>query len=125
MVDLPAPDKPVNHNTHGFWLGERGARLLVHIDGLPVDVGGAPQGEVDDAHADGAVGEAVDDDEAAEVAVLAVGGERHRLAEIEIAHADLVQFEGLGGDVLQGVDVDLVFGVLEGPAIDRAPSLIT
>jgi hypothetical protein len=41
-------------------------------------------------------------------AVLRVGGERHRLVEMQVAVSDLVQFQPLGGQVLLGVHVDLV-----------------
>ena len=59
---------------HGRLLaGQCGACRLVHVDRLPVDVGGAAQGEIDEPHADRVVGEAVDDDEASRG-----GGSRHR-----------------------------------------------
>ena len=78
MVDLPEPDRPVNHSTRRLLPGLAGARRLVHVERLPMDVGGAAQREVDEAHADRVVGEAVDDDEAAEVAVLGIGCEGDR-----------------------------------------------
>ena len=46
MVDLPAPDRPVNHSTHGFWPFSARARRLVDVERLPVDVLRAPQREV-------------------------------------------------------------------------------
>ena len=45
--------------------------------------------------ADGVVGEPVDQDEAAGVAVLVVGVEGDRPVELEVADADLVQLERL------------------------------
>ena len=60
-----------------------GMGLLVDFDRLPVNVLGAPQREMDQAGADGAVGHAVDQDEAAGIAVLGVGVERDRLVEAQ------------------------------------------
>src|SRR5207248_10522704 len=84
------------------------ACLLVDVHRLPVHVLRAAQSEVDQPGADGVVGEAVDEDEAAESAILAVGLERDRPVELELAHADVVELEPLGGGVLERVDVDLV-----------------
>ena len=95
--------------------GLGGARRLVHVERLPVDVGGAAQREVDEPHADRVVGEAVDDDEAAEIAVLVIGREgewagRDRDCTTPIS----LRLERLGRDMLERVDVDLVFRLLEG-----------
>ena len=112
MVDLPAPERPVNHSTHGLLALERGARArLVDVERLPVDVLRAAQREVEQAGADGGVGQPVDQDEAAGVAVLRVGVEGDRPVELEVADADLVELERLGGEVLERVDVDLVLGL--------------
>ena len=81
MVDLPAPDRPVNHSTHGFCALMRGAGGLVDLGRLPVDVGRAAQREVDHPAADRRIGDAVDQDEGAHLAVFAVGIERDRLVE--------------------------------------------
>ena len=51
-------------------------RALVDLDRLPVDVVGASQREVEQPGADGVVGQPVDDDESAHVAVLDVRIER-------------------------------------------------
>src|SRR5204863_515073 len=59
------------------------ACLLVDVHRLPVHVLRAAQREVDQPGADGVVGEAVDEDEAAERAILAVGLERDRPVELE------------------------------------------
>ena len=64
----------------GLLLLERGALGLADRERLPVDVGGAAQPEGDHAGADGVVGEAVDQDEGAGLAVLGVGVERDRRA---------------------------------------------
>ena len=54
MVDLPEPDRPVNHSTAGFWPFSSARALLVHVERLPMHVGGAAQAEIDHAGADGA-----------------------------------------------------------------------
>ena len=115
MVDLPEPDRPVNHSTAGFWPFGLGARILVHVERLPMDVGRAPQTEIDHAGADRRIGEAVDQDEAARVAVLVIGIEGDGLRRGDIAVADFVQMQGLAGQMVERVDVDLVlqFGDLD------------
>ena len=90
---------------------ERGVCAAVDVDGLPVHVLRAAQGKVQHAGAHGVVGEAVDHDEAAQVAVLRIGFEHHRLIQVQVAHADLVQLQRARGQVLQRVDVDLVLGL--------------
>ena len=119
MVDLPAPERPVNHRTVGRWPALRPRADLGHVERLPMHVGGAAQGEIDEPHADRVVGEAVDDDEAAKLAVLVIGRKGDRRAEIEIAHADLVERQRLGRHMFERVDVDLVFGAFE-RAVDGA-----
>ena len=78
IVDLPAPDRPVNQTMAGFCLFSAARSRLADEERLPVDVGAAPQPEGDHAGADGMIGEAVDDDEGAGPAVLVVGIERDR-----------------------------------------------
>ena len=108
MVDLPAPESPVSQSTHGALALERGTRRLVDVDVLYVDIVGAAQRELQHPGAHGLVGQPVDQDEAAGVAVLGVGVESNRLVELELADADLVQLELLCGEMLERVDVDLV-----------------
>ena len=74
-----------------------------------MDVGGAAEREVDHAGRDRRVGEAVDQDEAAGVAVLGIGVEGDRLGGREVDEADLVQLQHLRGDVLERIDVEPVF----------------
>ena len=69
MVDLPAPERPVNHSTAGFWPFRRGMRLAADVEVLAMDVLRAAQREMEHARGDGGVGELVDQDEAAERAV--------------------------------------------------------
>ena len=108
MVDLPEPESPVNHSTQGSWPLRLGAGLRVHVERLPMDVGRAPETELDHAGADRRIGEAVDDDETAGVAIFAIGIEGEGFGCREIAIADLVELERARRDVLERVDVDLV-----------------
>src|SRR6266704_2829736 len=82
--------------------------LFVYLDRLPVDVLRSPESEVQQACADRFVGEPIDQDKAARVAVLLVGIEGDYLIEIEIAYADFVQMQRLRREMLERVDVDLV-----------------
>ena len=75
----------------GRWPLSRGVRRLVDVERLPVDVLRAAQREVEHPGADRLVGEPVDQDEAAGVAVLVVGVEGDRPVELEVADADLVE----------------------------------
>jgi len=95
------------------------ARRLVHVQVLPVDVAGAPQREVQRSGGDGGVALAVDQDEGAERTVARVRLERERLVEVQVAAGDLVELQVLGGQVLLGVDVDLVLDLGDRGA-DRA-----
>src|SRR5690606_35142931 len=88
-------------------------RGLVHVQVLPVHVVGAAQGEVQGAGGDGVVVLAVDQDESAKGAVLGVGRERDRLLQAEVAVADLVELQALGGQVLLGVHVDPVLDLAD------------
>ena len=75
-----------------------------------MDVAGPAQREVDQPQANRVVGEPVDDDEAAKVAVVGVRRKRDLLVERQVANADLVEGQRSGGGVFKGVDVDLVLG---------------
>jgi len=68
--------------------------------------------------------EAVDEDKPAERAIIAVGLERDRPVELQLAHSDVVEFEPFGGRVLQGVDVDLVLERLMVAETVRVPAFI-
>ena len=109
MVDLPEPDRPVNHSTTGLWpfSVSRSARLI--SSGLRVDVGRAAQAELDHAGADRGVGVAVDQDEGAGVAVVRVGVEGDRCSTVDRLQKP-ISFSAsvLRGQVLERVDVDLV-----------------
>ena len=109
IVDLPAPDRPVNQTMAGFCLLSAARCGLADQERLPVDIGAAPQPEGDHAGADRMIGEAVDDDERAGAAILVVGIEGDREARRQVADRDVVELERRRGEMLAGVDVDLVF----------------
>ncbi len=123
IVDLPLPERPVIHSTHGRCPFCARARVLVDFGRLPVDVLRAAQREVQHAGADRPVAEAVDDDEAAHVAVVGVRIERDRAIEREIAHADLVEMQRLRREVIERVDVDDVLRLAERRAERRRAEL--
>ena len=106
--DLPAPGSPVSHTTNGSLPLRSGARGAVDLVRLPGDVVRAAQREVQQAGADRVVRDAVDEDEAARVAVLRVRVEGDRLAQLDVDDADLVQLEVVRGDAVERVDVELV-----------------
>ncbi|MNP05027.1 hypothetical protein D3C76_969680 [compost metagenome] len=68
------------------------------------------------ARTDGVVAQAVDDDEAAGIAVFGIGIEGDSLVQAQVADADFVQLQGPGRQLLQGIDVDLVLQVRAGHA---------
>ena len=74
-----------------------------------MEIGAAAQPEGDHAGADGVVGETVDDDERTGPPVSLIGIERDRDAGRQIAKADVVEGERVGGEVLAGIGVDPVF----------------
>ena len=108
IVDLPAPDSPVNQTIAGFCFFSAARSLLPIEKRLPVNVGRAAQAERDHAGADRAVRVAVDDDEGAGLPVLLVGIEDDRRRRRDVAEADVVEAERRGGEMLARVDVDLV-----------------
>ncbi len=66
------------HARPGCWPLSAARASRVDVERLPVDVLGPAQREVEQPGADGGVGQPVDEDEAAHVAVLGVGVERDR-----------------------------------------------
>ena len=110
MVDLPAPDRPVNHSTAGFWFFSAACASRRDVERLPMDVLRAAQREVQHARRDRGVGQLVDQDEAAERRGLsrrartrAAG--RSRGCATPIALSSSV----LAARCSMRVDVDLVF----------------
>ena len=87
---------------------DRGARRAVHVERLPLHVGGASQGEVQRTAGHGGKGLPVHQDEGAERRIVGIRLEGNRLVEAEVAGGDLVELQALGGDVFLGVDVGFV-----------------
>src|SRR4051812_16219625 len=87
---------------------DRRARRAIDRKVLGMDVVRAAQREVQHARADGLIGEAIDDDKAAGVAVMRIRIERDRLVELELANADFVQLELLRRDMLERIHIDPV-----------------
>ena len=83
MVDLPEPDRPVNHSTAGFWPLSSARACLFTSSACQWTLVARLQAEIDHAGADRGVGEAVDQDEAARVAVVAIGIEGEGLRQGE------------------------------------------
>src|SRR5438045_3974289 len=75
----------------GLLAGVLGAGGLADVERLPMDVGSPPERKVNEPHAHRIVGEAVDDDEAAELAVIRIRSKSDGAIEIDVANADLVQ----------------------------------
>ncbi|MNV56100.1 hypothetical protein D3C71_1483690 [compost metagenome] len=84
-------------------------RLFVNVNRLPVDVLRATQGKVQESGADRIVGQAVNHDETAGIAIFLVGIKCDWLIKAQVADADFIQVQCLGGEVLERIDVDLVF----------------
>ena len=91
----------------GLRPGERGQRRLGR-HGLGDLVGGGDRAH--DAERHGLVGQRIDQDEGAELAVFLIGRRHHRPVEAEGDLADLVHQENVGRAGFEGVDVD---GVVE------------
>src|SRR6202171_3890239 len=98
MVDFPAPLSPVSQSTQG----------RCHFRRLPADIGRAAQREIDHSRGRDAVAEAIDQNETAEIAIVAIGLADQRPVEGEMDVADLVGPEGGRGLMLHGVDRDAV-----------------
>ena len=98
---------------------EVGARVLVHVERLPMDVGCPAQAVADHAGGDRRIGEAVDQDERAGRAVVVIDVEGDRLRQRQVAEADIVESERLGRERLEALDVDMVLEVAHRRA-DRA-----
>ena len=109
MVDFPAPERPVNHSTHGRLRLQLGARLLVDIEQRASARFASAGGEVQHTGANRVVGQAVDQNEATEIPILAIRRKDDRPIELEPADADIVELEFLRRDMLERVDVDFVF----------------
>jgi hypothetical protein len=87
-----------------------------------VHVGGAAQREVERAAGDGGEALAVDQDEAAEQAVVGVRSKAIGWSRLRLHVGDLVELQALGGDVLLRVDVGLVLDLGDLRRTVRVPS---
>ena len=108
-VRLAGPRKARQPNHARLLPLEIGVGTLVDLDRLPFDDLRSPQSLAQHAGGDGVVGDAVDQDEAAGVAILGVGIKGDRPVEFQFADADFVEVQLLGLHMFQSVDVDLVF----------------
>src|SRR5690606_30950110 len=100
---------------HGWFLVLlAGAGLGIDVDVLVMNVLGTTQRKVQHAGTNGVVGETVDEQEAAELAVVGVGLKGHRAIEADVADTNLVHGQLVSGQVLHGVDVDAVLQVGHG-----------
>ena len=73
-----------------------------------MDIGRATQRECDHPARDRRVAHSIDEDEAAHFAIVGIRIERDRTIERDVAEADLVEIEMLGGNMLERADVDFV-----------------
>ena len=86
----------------------RGVQFPADIDCLAHQIGRPPQAERDHSGGHGAIGVAIDEDEASGFVDLAVGVEGDRAVESDVAEADIVERKGLRRYMLEGVDMDAV-----------------
>ena len=84
----------------------RGARGLVHVHRLPMDIAGAPQGEIDRASGGGGMGFSINQDEIGQLALLLLGRERQRRVRGEVADRDFVELQFPRGDAGLRVYID-------------------
>ena len=119
MVDLPAPDRPVNHSTAGFWsfsaacvsrLTSSACQWMLCARrsakwSMPAPTVALVSLSIRMKPPSTRLG----------VDVRVVGLEHDRPVGRDLGDADLVQLQRLGREMLQRVDVDLVLG-LAGPS---------
>src|SRR6201999_2848675 len=89
-------------------------RIAIHIQRLPMYVAGPAQSEMQHTGGHGGIADLIDKNEAAELAALLIRFEHQRLVDGKVCNADGIQAQSLGGEMLQGIDVDLVFGTVDG-----------
>ena len=89
----------------------RGAGRPINIQGLPVHVFGAPQGEFQHPGADCMVRQSVNQNEATHFPVFGIRTEGNGLVDAKFADADVVQLQPLGRLVFECIDV---YAELEG-----------
>lgn len=104
----------MNHTTDAVWFLDLGANLAVHIKALPRNVLRAAEAVVDDTGTERRIGDAVDQDEGAGLAVGRIGIERHRLVSRKGERPNLVELQRLGRALLKRVDVGAELEVGDG-----------
>ena len=108
IVDLPAPERPVNHRIAGRWclIAACASRSTVRSWRWMLVARRRPWAIIPAAAV--SLVDAVDQDEGAGLAVLDVGVEGDRRRGGEIAEADLVERQRLRRQLVEIVDVDAV-----------------
>src|SRR3546814_8261857 len=86
----------------------RGVRLAADLDRLPVDILRPPERELDQPGPHRRVGHLVDQDEPAQIPIIAIALEHDAAIGVDFRHADIVQFERLRRQLGHRVDVDRV-----------------
>ena len=109
MVDLPEPDRPVNHSTAGCWPFSAARAALSTSSACQWMLVARRRPKCDHAGADRRVGVAVDQDEGAGVAVVAHRDRTRPARRSRFAEADLVERRAsVAARCVERVDVDLV-----------------
>jgi len=85
ITDFPAPDRPVNHRIAARLMFELSARLPADREIVTVNVGRAAQAMGDHARRRRFVGEPVDQNEGAGVAIVRIGIKRRSASSSQIA----------------------------------------
>ena len=92
----------------GFLPDQCRARRFVDFERLPVNIGGTSQSKRDHSAPDGCVIEAIDQNEPAHLSVFRIRIEWRRPIKRDVAKADVIQIEMLGGDMFERIDADFV-----------------
>ena len=96
---------------HWLLVFHAGMMFAADIGRLPVNILRPAQREMDQPGPHGAVGHLVDQDEPAKVAAPLIGHERNVAVDSHIRHADRVQVQRFGGQMVHRVDIDLILGL--------------
>ena len=123
MVDLPDPDRPVNHRQRGCWCLMRARAALSTSTCCQWMLPARRSAKSRVPAATVALVWRSIRMKAPSVAVVGIGLERHRLVEVQVAVGDFVEIEVLGRQVFLGVDVDLVLDLGDRAPTVRAPIL--
>ena len=115
--------KPGEPQHGGLLVLEVGMEIARHVGRLPMDILCPAQREVQHARCDGGIADLVDQDEAAQRPVLFIGLEHDLLVGRQVGDTDGVQFQRLGRQMFHRIDVDLIFGLLDGRGDHLRPDL--